>query len=363
MHWQDLKNNPQARQRLISRAKILQAIRDFFSQEGFLEIDSPLLVSRPALEVHLNHFETVVVDEKGRHFPAYLITSPEYSLKKILAAGFPKIFQLGRVFRQGEPWNEQHNPEFTMLEWYRSGTDYWGIMEDAERLVEYLVKNLQLEKSEIQNPKSETNPNFQNSKLNYQGQEIDLSIPWERLSMREAWKKYAGVDLDDFLTQEKMAELVRQKGYQSGLDDTFDDLFFKIFLSEIEPKTAALNRPVFLYDYPAQMAALSKKKKEDPRYAERFELYIAGLELANAYSELIDWQEQEARFQSDQEKRRQLGKKVYNIDDDLIAALRSGLPECGGIALGVDRLVMLLLNARDIREVILFAADEMFDND
>ncbi len=332
MRWQEIKNNPLARQRLRDRARILRMTREFFWRQGFLEMDSPLLVSQPALEVHLNHLSTVIIDEKGKKHPAYLITSPEYSLKKILAGQPAKIFQLGKVFRDGEPWNENHHPEFTLLEWYRPCADYKKIMTDIEKLVLFLVKKKQLQ---------------------YQGREIDLTPPWPRLSMRQAWQKYAGVELNHYLTREKMSRLAKKKDYTVLAKESFDDLFFKIFLSEIEPKIAALNQPVFLYDYPRQMAALARLKKNDSRYAERFELYIGGLELANAYSELVDWRVQESRFKQDQRKRGQLGKEVYNIDKDLVAALKSGLPSCAGAALGIDRLIMLLTNSCDIKDVIL----------
>lgn len=315
-------------------------------------METPLLAKYPALEVYLESMETAVVDEKGRRFPAYLITSPEFALKKLLAAGFNKIFQLGKVFRDNEPWGGTHNPEFTMLEWYRVGVDYTGVIEDTERLICHLLKNLQLERFQILDSRF----------LAYQGRELDLTPPWLRLSMREAWEKYAGVNLDEYLNKEKMFELVKQKNYIAKTEDSFDDLFFKIFLSEIEPRIAAVNRPVFLYDYPIQMAALSRKKKEDTRYAERVELYIAGLELANGYSELIDWKEQEERFKENQAQRGHLGKKEYNIDNDFISALKAGLPECAGIALGVDRLAMLLLDAESIEGVMPFFAGDLFKN-
>ena len=349
-------------------------MRDFFIKRGFLEVSTPSLVPIPSLEPYLTPLDTTFMNERGRIFSGSLITSPEYSLKKLLAQGYgPKIFEICKVWRGGESFGGLHNPEFTMLEWYHVGVDYKTIMEETEQLICSLAPN----------------PSF-----NYQGKQIDLSLPWPRLSMREAWQKHAGVDLNDFLERDRMAWLVKNKGYQAGANDSFDDLFFKIFLNEIEPKltsptevipseaprrslsrakskgsgqaprsrgiSSGIGRPLFLYDYPQQMAALSRLSQADPRYAERFELYLAGIELVNAFSELIDPVEQLERLKADQELRQKLGKKVYPIDSAFIKALETGLPECGGIALGVDRLVMILTDSTDINEVIAFGAAETF---
>jgi lysyl-tRNA synthetase class 2 len=267
-------------------------------------------------------------------------------LKKLLAAGFPKIFQLSKCFRNNEPWGGAHNPEFTMLEWYEAGENYLGLMDRVEELFKVIASPEVAKQSRI---------------FEYQGQKIDFSLPWFRLTMREAWQKYAGVDLNDFLTYDTMLALVKEKKYSISASDTWDDLFFKIFLSEVEPKITALNQPVFLYDYPMQMAALSRVKKDDSRYAERFELYVGGLEIANAYSELIDWHEQEKRFQNDVLLRQKLGKAIIDYDHDLIAALKSGLPECAGISIGIDRLIMLLTNSRNIEEIMPFTVSELFN--
>ncbi len=196
--------------------------------------------------------------------------------------------------------------------------------------------------------------------LFFQGQNISISRPWVRISMREAWQKYAGADLNDCLTFVTMRTLAAQKGCIVTDGDSWEDLFFKIFLTEIEPRLAKENKPVFLYDYPVQLAALSRVKKDDPRYAERFELYIGGLEVANAYGELIDAEEQRKRFEENQKEQVKRGLRRREIDEDFLQALQSGLPECAGIALGVDRLTMLLLDTPDISQVIPFAAKEIF---
>lgn len=338
MRWQELKNNPIAKEKLFQRGVILKSIREFFWQNGFLEVETPLLIKDGNLESNLELFKTELKEFNGAKHNAYLITSPEYGLKKLLAAGFPKIFQLGKCFRNGEPWAGAHNPEFTMLEWYEAGENYLGLMDRVEKLFAFIA-----DKCGLKNFKPIT------------------GSPWLRLTMREAWQKFAGADLNNFLTYATMRALVKEKKYTISVDDTWDDLFFKIFLSEVEPRITALNQPIFLYDYPVQMAALSRVKKDDPRYAERFELYISGLELANAYSELIDWQEQEKRFQDDVLLRQKLGKEAIDYDRDLIAALRSGLPECAGISVGVDRLAMLLTNSKKIEEILPFTAGEIFN--
>lgn len=345
MDWRQLKKT-QLRRKLEKRASIIKLIRRFFDERGFLEIDSPLLVRFGNLEPNLNLLKTEIREANGKKHQAYLITSPEYSLKKILSAGFSEIYQLGKCFRNGEPWNETHNPEFTLLEWYEAGKNYSDLMERAEELMEFLMKNLFA---------GETS-----QELKYQNRTINLTRPWARLSMREAWQKYAKADLNEFLTYDTMRSLAKNKGYTIGKDDTFDDLFFKIFLSEIEPRLVELGRPVFLFDYPVSLAALAQIKKDDPRFAERFELYLGGLELANAYTELTDAAEQEKRFKNDQAKMMNLSKEVLEIDQDFISALKSGLPQCAGIALGVDRLIMLLTDSKDISEIMPFTTKEIF---
>lgn len=339
MRWQELKNNPTTKEKLRLRGEILKSIREFFWQNGFLEVDTPLLVKDGNLEPNLELFKTELKESNGVIHDAYFITSPEYGLKKFLAAGFPKIFQLGKCFRNGEPWGGAHNPEFAMLEWYEAGENYLGLMDRIEKMVGFVIAKCNLN----------SHP------------ELVSGSPWLRLSMREAWQKYAGVDLNNFITYDTMRALVKEKKFTVSIDDTWDDLFFKIFLSEVEPQITALNQPVFLYDYPVQMAALSRVKKDDSRYAERFELYIGGLELANAYSELIDWQEQEKRFKEDVRLRQKLGREAIDYDHDLIAALKSGLPECAGISVGVDRLIMLLTNSKKIEEVMPSTAGEIFN--
>lgn len=298
------------------RMRIHELIREWFRREGFLEVQTPSIVRATGQEPYLEPLKTSVRDNRNNETPAYLITSPEYALKKLLVAGFPKIFELARCFRNNEPTGGLHNPEFTMLEWYRAGSDYHGIMEDAERLVSFVAQAIRQKGNKAER--------------------LDLTPPWERLSVAEAFKKYANIDLDQELGREN-----------------FDEWFFKIFLTHIEPKLG-FEKPTILYDYPALMAALAKLKVEDPRYAERFEIYIGGKEIGNAYSELEDPEEHRKRFINEQKMRQNEGKDVNPIDEDFLAALGAGLPKCGGISIGVDRLAMILLDATTIREVLFF---------
>ena len=326
------------------RGKVMEAIRDFFALEEFTEIETPIMVAAPGMEPNLSPFKTTLHDQKGKKADAYLVTSPEYLCKKMLAAGMERIFSLGKVFRNEEPYSADgggtvlHNPEFTMLEWYRAGEDYRKIMEDAERLVRFCVDAVS------------------GSSLMPRGLSFD---GWERLSVKGAFAKI-GLDLDGLLNRGSMAVAATERGYEVAPNDAFDDCFFKIFLTEIEP-LLGVERPTILYDYPIQMAALSRAKPSDPRYAERFEIYAGGLELANAFSELTDPVEQRRRLEEERELRGRKGKDQPPVDEDFIAAVAE-MPPSTGIALGVDRLVMLIAGAGSIEDIMLFPASEIFNN-
>lgn len=341
-NWQLLKDDPAKKEKFFQRAKIVSLIRDFFVQEDFLEVETPSLVRLPGMEPYLDPVKTELVIG-GKAEGGYLVTSPEYAMKKLLAAGFPKIFQICKSFRGGEEAGRLHNPEFTILEWYRAGADYRNIMEDVENMFRHIAGR------------------FGNgsSKIVYQGREIDFSPPWPKITVREAFQNYAKIDLDTALDRDSLFAAAAAKGYKISPKEKFDDVFFKIFLNEIEP---CLNqaKPVIVYDWPAGLAALSRKKAEDPRYAERFEVYAGGLELGNAFSELTDPEEQKERLLEEREQRVKSGKNVYGIDEDFIAALSSGMPASGGIAMGVDRIVMLFTDSKNIGEIQFFPAKDIF---
>lgn len=339
--WFDLKNNPRLREIYEKRLKTTQLIREFFWSENFQEAETPVALRYPGQEPYLNPIPVLFHDPHGVENILYLQTSPEFAMKKLLAAGFGKIFQICKCFRDFEQFGGNHNTEFTMIEWYRAPGMLEEIMNDTEKLFKYVAEKLGV--SEVQ----------------YKDKKVSVVDEWERLSMCEVWKKYAGVELDNYLTGEKMSELARARGYAVEEKEAYEDLFYKIFLNEIEPKLGT-EKPIMIYDYPAQMCSLSRLSKNDSRYAERFELYIAGLELANAFGELTDAGEQKERLEADKEKRKKLCKETWSVDPDFITALESGIQNAGGIALGIDRMIMLFTGAKDINEVIFQAVGEQY---
>ena len=338
-----LAERPDLRANLARRSEILQLVRQFFVSRGFVEAETPIVVAVPGMEPHLAPFETTLIASDGTASPAYLITSPEYSLKKLLAAGFPKLFELARVFRNGEPQDALHNPEFTMLEWYRAHEDYRAIMDDCEELIVTLARAVRGE--EI---------------LSIGERRIDIARPWERITVRDAFLRETSIDLNTITDQPALLRLARTRGYDVPDHESFEEIFHRIFLTEVEPRLGR-QKPTILYDYPIELAALARTKRDTPRYAERFELYVAGVELANAFSELTDAVEQRRRFEEERRLRISLGRPALPLDEDLLAAL-SHIPPSGGIALGIDRLVMLLLGASRIEDVVWFPTASMFLN-
>ncbi|MFC1638817.1 EF-P lysine aminoacylase EpmA [Patescibacteria group bacterium] len=342
MNHQTAQSDSAFRKRMHLRSEILFGIRRFFRDAGFLEVETPTVVALPGMEPNLEPFRTEVARNDGARFPAHLITSPEYSLKKLLASGYERVFEITRCYRNGEPWDGGHNPEFTMIEWYRAHADYTAIMEDTERLAERLAVE------------SHGSP-----RVSWRGSELDLSAPWPRLTVAEAFERYAGLDLAAGIDDpDGFRAAARAAGYDVKDTDSFDDVFFRVFLRDIEPQLGR-GRPVILHEYPRQMAALARLKPGDPRFAERFEAYAAGVELCNAFSELNDADEQRRRLEEEAAERARLGRETYPIDEDFLEAV-GRMPDSAGIALGVDRLVMLLTNAQDISDVLFFPAKDIF---
>ncbi|HXP31190.1 MAG TPA: EF-P lysine aminoacylase EpmA [Stellaceae bacterium] len=322
---------------LAVRGHVIAAIRAFFAARDFREVETPALQQSPGLEPHLRAFATTL-DEPGEgKRPMYLQTSPEFAMKKLLAAGMPRIFQLAHAFRNGER-GSLHHPEFTLLEWYRAGATYRALMADCEALLRDVLA-------------AASRPQFL-----WRGQICDPGARWQYLSIAEAFLAYCNIDLLATCRDPAapslalLAEAARPMGIAPHAGDEWEDLFFRIFLEKIEPKLG-IGAPAVLYDYPIAMAALARAKPGVPLLAERFELYVCGLELANAFSELTDAAEQRARFRRDQEKRRARYGEAYPIDEDFLAALAQ-MPESAGIALGVDRLVMLASGADSIEDVL-----------
>jgi elongation factor P--(R)-beta-lysine ligase len=324
-----------------SRARLSAVVRDVLGALGYEEVETPCLVPAPGMEPHIRAFEAAFVPEGGgAPRPLFLHSSPEYAMKRLLAAGFPRMFQLARVFRDGE-LSATHNPEFTMLELYRAGTDYRGVMEDLEQLVEAAARALSPDGS---------------PSISRGGATIDLSAPFDRLTVADAFRRHAGLDLAACAGDAgRLAAAARRAGHDPGRPgEPFDDVFFRVMLEVVEPRIAR-SRPTYLLDWPAPMAALSRVKPDDPQVAERFELYAGGLELANGYSELTDAAEQRRRLVGEQEQRRRLGRPAYPLDEAFLEAV-GRMPDAAGVAVGFDRLLMLLVGAAAIDEVLLFPA-------
>lgn len=328
------------------RSQITAQIRQFFANQNFLEVETPILTPIPGMEPHLTPFATTLEIPHQQNIPLYLNTSPELQMKKLLGAQFPNIYTLTKVFRNGEINSLTHNPEFTMLEWYRQNATYENIMDDCEILIRHLAKSTA--QSTTKSPEI----------LHYQGHEINIASPFTRISTEELFQKHLDISLQAHPTFAALKSAATQKGYDTEACPTWDDIFFKLFLNHIEP-TLGFTKPTIVFDYPATQAALAKKSTKNPFFAQRFELYIAGLELANAFSELIDPEEQRQRLQEEQKERKTLGKTVFDIDEEFLDSLKYITQPCAGIALGVDRLIMLLTNKKSISEVLLFPLDKM----
>lgn len=326
------------RARLETRGRILAAIRRFFAERGFVEAETPVLQVSPGLEPHLHAFATTLIEPDEGPRPRFLHTSPEFAMKKLLVAGMPRLFQLAHCFRNAER-SRTHHPEFTLLEWYRAGASYRDLMAECEVLLRAVLAAAGARS------------------FAWQGRTADPGGGWTYLSVAEAFQRFCGIDLlatapdPEAPSLALLADAARPLGIAQHPGDAWEDLFFRVFLERIEPHLG-VGAPAILYDYPVSMAALARPKPDDPRVAERFELYVCGLELANAFGELTDAAVQRRRFLADQAKKRRCYGEAYPIDEDFLAALAHGMPESAGIALGVDRLVMLATGAAGIEDVL-----------
>jgi lysyl-tRNA synthetase class 2 len=306
--WALTRDGERKHRRLSQRAALLRQLRAFFDARGFLEVETPLVVPSPGLDVHLD-----ALSVGTRQGTRYLVTSPEYQMKRLLAGGLERIYQLGKCFRNDEI-GARHQPEFTMLEWYRGFADVEAVMRDTEELVATLARGVSGAPV-----------------LHTAWGDVDVTPPWPRLRMREAFTRFCGESMDAALRDEER--------------------FFRLLIERVEPGLARMGA-VFLCEWPASMASLARKKPGDPSVAERFEAYVAGVELCNGFGELTDVEEQRARLVADQAARAEAGLPVYPIDERFVAALAQGMPPSGGNALGVDRLIMLLLGAEHIEDVV-----------
>lgn len=346
MHnWQKILDNPQLKTQFLMREQVIDALRSFFKRRNFHEVETPLLVKSPGTEPYLEVFETTLKFAEGDNHRGFLLTSPEYAMKKLLSAGFGDIFQICKSFRNKEGRSDKHNPEFTILEYYRVNADYTALMDDQKEMLLHILRA-------VTNDPSATI-------LKYQDLNIDLNT-WQKYSVAEAFEKFAGVSTDDLLDEEKLVNIAKEKGYQVDEHTTWEQAFNQIFLNEIESQFNP-EIPTIIYDYPVSQAALSRKKVSDPRFAERFEYYIAGVEIGNAFSELNDPVEQQQRLEAELAHRKTLDKTQFELDQDFIKALEH-MPDSAGIAIGVDRLIMLFANVPSIKDTILFPVEEMFGN-
>jgi lysyl-tRNA synthetase class 2 len=324
---------------LAVRGRAVAAVREFFAARDFTEVETPCLQVSPGLEPHLQAFRTAFTDPwGGPEQVLYLHTSPEFAMKKLLVAGMERIWQLVRVFRNAER-SPSHHPEFTMLEWYRAGAGLDEVMDDTEALVRACAAAAGV------------------TLLRRAAAACDPFRPWRRLSVAEAFAEYAGIDVlatapDPWAPDAALLKAAaRRIGVSVAEADRWDDVFFKILLDRIEPHLGH-GVPAILHSYPVSMAALARPSPADSRVAERFEAYACGLELANAFGELTDAAEQRRRFTADMDLKQALYGERYPLDEDFLAALESGMPDSAGIALGFDRLVMLLAGAETIDDVL-----------
>ena len=325
----DLIVNPEVKDTFVKRSKILKLIRDFLDSKGFLEVDTPILVP---LEIGANarpfvtHHNTLDMD-------MYLRVETELYLKRLIVGGMNRVYEVGRIFRN-EGMDQKHNPEFTSIELYQAYTDYYGMMDLVEELYKMLAREV-----------------CGDTKITYQGKEIDLG-KWERLTMVDAVKKYAGVDYNEWATDEDARAAAKAKGVEVPANATRGTVLVEFFDAYVEDK---LIQPTFIYDYPVENSPLAKRKPENPLFTERFEYFINCTEYGNAFSELNDPIDQKGRFERQVEaKRKEEPNCNAEVDYDYVTALEYGLPPTGGLGFGVDRLVMLLTDSASIRDVLLF---------
>jgi elongation factor P--(R)-beta-lysine ligase len=322
---------------LLARGRIKAALRRWFEAREFTEVEAAILQVSPGNETHLHGFATALIDDAGSSHPYYLHTSPEFAAKKLLAAGETRIFDFARVFRNRER-TALHHPEFTMLEWYRAGEGYEILMADCAALLAEAARAACA------------------TALQWRGVMVDPFAEPERLTLHEAFARHAGIDLlatmaaDGATDRGAFAAAAKKASIRLAADDTWSDIFSRILSEKVEPHLGR-GRATILCEYPISEAALARPKPGDPRVAERFELYACGVELANAFGELTDPEEQRRRFEADMDEKARIYGERYPIDEDFLAALAE-MPQASGIALGFDRLVMLCTGARRIDDVL-----------
>ncbi|MBN1961723.1 MAG: EF-P lysine aminoacylase GenX [Deltaproteobacteria bacterium] len=313
------------------RAQLVRQLRLFFDDQGFIEVDTPIAVPSLAPEPNIEAPQ-VQLQTPNQTNTRYLQTSPELNMKRLLAHGLPLIYQIAPAFRQND-FTNLHRPEFRLLEWYRYNDNLDALMNDCESLLVTLNKIINDEPI-----------------LTYQGRKISLVPPFRRISVDDAFRQYAGFSILEALETDILAQHLRKLNIHFIVSESWDDLYNRVFISLIEPKLINTGEPFFLTQFPRPLASLARLAPHDNRVAERFELYIGGIELANAFAELVDADQQRKRFVHDREQRLKAGMHDYPPDEAFFTALAT-LPPSAGIALGLDRLLMLLLDAIDIDDI------------
>ena len=321
---------------LLARNRVAATLRAWFAARDFVEVETAALQVSPGNETHLHAFATELIGPGGDHRPLYLRTSPEFACKKLLAAGEPRIFDFARVFRNRER-GALHHPEFTLLEWYRADEPYETLMDDCAALL------------------AEAARATGTKEFSFRGKSIDPFAALERITVAEAFARYTGIDLLATVAGgqgdvKAFAAAAARAGVKTAADDTWGDIFSRILAEQVEPQLG-LGRATLLYEYPLPLAALARAKPGSDKVAERFELYACGVELANAFGELTDVNEQRARFAAAMDEKQRVHGVRYPVDEDFLAAL-AAMPQASGIALGFDRLVMLATGAQRIEQVM-----------
>ncbi len=332
----DLIMNQESKQTLINRSRIIREVRNYLDGQGFLEVETPMLVSNAggaAARPFETHFNALDEDFKLR-------ISLELYLKRLIVGGLERVYEIGRVFRN-EGLDTRHNPEFTLMELYQAYTDYHGMMDLTENLYRHVAQAV-----------------LGTTKIVYNGVEMDLGKPFERITMLDAVKKYTGIDFNDIKTDEEAKALAKEKGVEFEARHKKGDILNLFFEEFVEHH---LIQPTFLMDHPVEISPLTKRKPENPDYVERFEFFMNGWEMANAYSELNDPIDQRERFKAQEELLKQGDEEANTTDEDFLTALEYGMAPTGGIGFGIDRMVMLMTDSSAIRDVLLFPTMKSLD--
>ncbi len=333
----DLIMNPEVKATFEMRSKIITAIRNYLDNRGYMEVDTPILNTIPggaAARPFITHHNTLDID-------MYMRVAPELYLKRLIVGGFERVYEMGRQFRN-EGMDVKHNPEFTSMEVYEAYTNYEGMMNLTEDLISTVAQEV-----------------LGTTKITYQGEDVDLSPGWARMTMMDSIKKYAGIDFKETSSDEEAAALAKSVGVEVEEGMSRGEIISLTFEEKVEDN---LVQPTFIYEYPVEVSPLAKRYKDNPDFTERFEIFITRREFGNAFSELNDPIDQKERFMKQVEKREAGDEEANMMDEDFVTALEYGLPPTGGLGIGIDRLIMLLTDSASIRDVLLFPTMKPIEN-